>query len=213
MSTNIDDLMQRTRRYWYEDGLSDLALGGYFLALGLFFLGQSLTPPGSPLWLLWGVGGPLLLICGGVLANWLIKQLKTRLTYPRTGYVNYERPAGGLSGAARLLGVMLLAAIVSAGMVVASGRWTSLTLLFGLVGLGAFGWVSYRLGLRRYLILGLWSLLLGLALVPFALSLEQGGALFWIGFGLGMIVSGLITWRRYNRAAPPPQEASDETTA
>ncbi len=199
---DVDSLMKRTLSSWYEDGLADLALGGYFLALGAFVLGQALTPPGSPLWLLWATGTPLVIILGGVATGWVIKRLKSRLTYPRTGYINFERHYSGLSGAERILAVVLLAAVISAGTVVLSGRLANLTLIFGLVLFGAFAYMGQRVGLRRYLAVALWCLVVGLALALLPLTMEQGGAALYGLAGAGLGVSGFVAWRRFDRTAP-----------
>lgn len=97
---------------------------------------------------------------------------------------------------------MLLAALVAAGFVVIGRGWQSFTLLFGIVFGAAFGFIGYRMGLVRYLLLALWSLIVGLALVPLSLTIDQGGALYLTVIGLALILSGCITWRRYNRYAP-----------
>jgi hypothetical protein len=204
---DIDQLMQRTQRYWYEDGISDLAMGGFLLLIGLIFAAESLTPQDSPFWVVWGMGFPVLLIGGGLAAGWAIQRIKSRVTYPRTGFVNYERK--GLPRAAWLVGTMLIAAIVAASVVAVSRNMLSLMILFGIVFLAALGFVSYRVGLWRYLVLGIWSFVLGSTLAAFSLTLEQGSAIFFVGIGLGMVIVGVMTWRRYDRRARMPQEPSD----
>ena len=206
-SNDIDGIMQRTRRYQYEDGISDLIMGGFSLLLGLLFAAESLTPPDSPLWAVWGMGLPMFLIGGGLVAGWMMQRLKSRVTWPRTGFVNYERK--GLPRVIALVGIALAAAVVAAGIVLVSRNMVNLTTLFGIVLLAAFGFVGYRAGLWRYVLLGLWCAILGLTLAAFALTLEQSSAIFYVGAGFGMIVSGAVTWRRYNRSAPMPQETND----
>jgi len=207
---DLDGIMQRTRRYWYEDGISDLVMGGFLLLLGLLFAAESLTPPGSPLWAVWGMGLPMFLIGGALVAGWAMQQLKSRVIYPRTGFVDYERK--GLPRVARLVGIMLIAAIVAATAVAVSRNMLSLMTLFGIAFLAAFGFVSYRVGLWRYLVFGIWCFVLGLTLPAFPLTTEQSSAIFYVGAGLGMIVSGVITWRRYDRSAPMSQETNDGST-
>ncbi len=197
---DLNTLMQRTRRYWYEDGFSDLAMGGYLLALGLFFAAESLTPQGSSLWLLWSMGGPLLLIGGGVIVGRVVQQLKARHTYPRTGYVDYERK--GLSRVAQMVGAMVLAMLVAAGFVVVSRGWQSLTPLFGIVFAAVFAYVGQRMGLTRYFVLAAWGLIVGLGLWALPLTMEQGAGLYFMAFGLVMMLVGGMTWRRYSERAP-----------
>ena len=205
---DVDSLMKRTLSSWYEDGLADLGLGGYFLVLGAVLLCQALTPPGSPLWLLWTTGTPLVLVLGGVAAGWVIKRLKSRLTYPRTGYINFERRQTGLSRGGRIIAVMVLAALISAGTVMLSGRLANLSLIFGLVGFGTFAYLWQRLGMRRYAVMAVWCLIVGVALAPLPLTMEQGGGAFWVLAGLGLGATGFAAWRRFDRTAPRA-EASD----
>lgn len=199
----IKKMMQTTQRYWYEDGISDLGMGAWLLLLGVLFAAESLTPQGSPLWAVWSMGMPMVLVGGGLVAGWAIKRVKSRLTYPRTGFVEYERT--GTARTARLVGIGLVAAAVAAGMVLIYRQFMNLTFFFGIVFLGAFSFVSYRVGVWRYLVLGFWCLVLGLVVSAIPLSLEQSSALFYSGSGIGMIVSGVIAWRHYNRNAPLPQ--------
>ncbi|MCL4487912.1 MAG: hypothetical protein M1132_08855 [Chloroflexi bacterium] len=210
-SRQIDEWMQRTRRYWYLDGISDAAMGLFLLLLGLLFVGESVTPPGSPLWLLWGTAGPLLLVGGAVAVGWLVRVLKERYTYPRAGYVTFEKQ--GSRRVARALAGFLLAAIIGAGIAVATHRLEHISFLYGLVFLGAFGYLSYRLGLRRYLLLAAWSLVLGITPLVFSLSLDQEGALFFIGVGAGMLVLGIVAWYRFDHSAPRQPERDDENRA
>ena len=204
---NIDKLMQRTQQYWYEDGISDLGMGSWMLLLGVLFAAEALTPQSSPLWAVWGMGLPIALVGSGFVVGWAIKCAKARLTYPRTGFVEYERK--GLGRIARLIGLGLVAAAVAAVMVLIYRQLASLSLLFGIVLLGAFGFLGYRIRVWRYVLLGLWCLFLGAAISTLSLSLEPSSALFYCGAGIGMIVSGIIAWRRYNQNAPLPQETDD----
>jgi hypothetical protein len=206
-SSDINRIMRRTQQYWYADGLPDIGMGAWLVVLALFFAAESLTPPGSFLWLIWGVGGPLLLIGGGVVVGGAVKWIKARATFPRTGYVDYERR--GLSQTMRMVAVAFIAAAVAGSMVIVNRYGASLTVLFGLAFMAAFAFVGYRFGLRRYLLLGIGALVLGLAIVPLSLGMEQASAVFFGVFGLAMMALGYLTWRQYDRVAPPSQEASD----
>ncbi len=205
---DVDMVMKKTRGAWYEDGLADLTLGGYAFAVGLMLLGQAFTPEGAALWMLWGVATPLVLLVGGATAGWFLRRLKTRLVYPRAGFVSFEKR--GISGVARMLWTALIAAAVAAASVVLSGKLANLSLIFGL-GLGAaFTYIWQRVGLARYFALALWSLATGAAIVTLPLSMELGGALFWVLAGAGLIVSGILAWRHFDHSISA-LEAADET--
>ncbi len=201
----INNLTQSTQRYWYEDGFPDIGYGAYIAAIGLVFLGQALTPPGSPLWLVWSVAGPLVLIGGGLVVNRVVRTLKERVTWPRTGYVSYER-ARGLSKVFRLLALAVVSAGVSAAIVVVQKNWLNLPAILGLVYAAVFTFLGLRFALKRYVVLALVALSLGLALGTTTMSIEQSGAIYHVAVGTGWILAGWLTWRRYNRVAPAAEQ-------
>lgn len=208
----IDQTMKQTQRYWYEDGFQDMAFGGFVLAIALLFILQALTPLGSPLWLLWGIGVPVVVIGGSFIAGQVIKKLKERVTYPRTGYVTYIKPRGK-SRWSRLALILIISAGVSAVIIFAENHWLNVSVILGLVYMATFSFLAYRFEIARYALLALWCLTLGLALAPLALSLQLSGAIYHIGAGAAMVLAGWLTWRRYDQNAPKPQEAGDDARA
>ncbi len=210
-TNNVDKIMQQTQRYWYEDGFHDLGFGGFILAIGLLFLAQMLTPPGSPLWLVWGLASPLFLVGAALIVGKVVRRLKEQVTWPRTGYVSYRRERGA-SNVLRLLGVIVVSAGVSAAIVVVQKNWLSLTVIFGFVYMATLTYIALRFGLRRYLLLALWCMGLGLALAPWSLTLSQASAIYHIGIGSAWMLAGWLTWRQYDKRAPSAQEVTDERT-
>jgi MFS family permease len=204
---DIDRMMRRTQRYWYEDGINDLGMGSFLFVLGLYFIILVLTPQDSPLWSIWSTSGPFVVIGAGLAAGWMMKQMKARLTWPRTGQVDYERK--GMSQTARMIALCLVAGLVAAVAVLISRNLMNMMTFFGFVFFAVFCFVGYRFMLLRYFLLASWGLALGLALAWLPLSLEQASAVFYSGTGLGMLVSGAITWHRYDATAPRPQEPTD----
>src|SRR6266508_3231018 len=90
METKLSDVEQRVKSYWYTDGIGELAGGGLILLIGLYFAGQEWLPEGSVGRTLLESSLALLLIGGAAVTRWLVNALKARLTYPRTGYVEYQ---------------------------------------------------------------------------------------------------------------------------
>jgi hypothetical protein len=201
ISNQIDQTMKRTEQYWYEDGFQDMAFGGFLLVIALLFAVQALTAPRSPLWLVWGVGGPLVLLSGAIVVGRVVRRLKERVTYPRTGYVAYVKPRGK-SRFFRMAAVFVVAASVSTAFIVVTRNWLSLPVIVGVVYMAAFSFLAYRLSLTRYLLLALVCLAIGVALAPLALSLEVAGAVYHIAAGAACLATGWVTWRRYNHDAP-----------
>jgi hypothetical protein len=92
MTTDIKGLEKRTARYWFEDGLSELGLGGLCAWLALYFLAQSLAPDKSTFKFVVDVGFLPWFLLGGWIMPKIVRSLKQGLTYRRTGFVAYRRP-------------------------------------------------------------------------------------------------------------------------
>lgn len=201
----IEELMQRTRAYWFADGLSEIATGLFFSLLALLFFWEARTPPGSWLWLVFGLGGPLLI--GGIpwATRRLVERVKARYIWPRTGYVSYQyrRPLLGK----KWLFIALIVLVV--GLTVpAVNTWPRLLpLIFALSAAAVFSYLGYYVGLRRFYLLAAWGLLVGAGIVLTSVPRFLGGAIFWLAMGMGCLASGLYALRRYRRSLTGlPQE-------
>ncbi len=229
MVPNIENVIRRTRRYWYEDGIAEVATGLLFLAAGaIFALGANISiEPGSLLaafltlpfiMAVSMIGTAVLLGIGkGIIA------IKNRLTFPRTGYVAYKKPEVKQrpTGTRLLLfvGLMLVAGVLGAVFAAVLARlqlpdWMmkmSMTegifLAGGLIALGA------QLHLVRFHILAALSLLVGAAI---ALGLNEAStepgardsALYFALMGAALVISGGLTlayFLRHNRAPAESQ--------
>lgn len=208
MNTDLKEVEKRVRRYWYTDGIAELAGGGMLLIIGLYFAGQEWLPEGSALRGMLQASLVILLIGGAFATRWLVNAMKVRLTYPRTGYVEY--PAGAKNTTPRRFLTGGIAAIVAALLVVA-GRWVGsfdwMTAFTGLV----FGLVFILLrarasGLNRFYVLGVFCLVLGLGLSFSGLQLGYSLGLLYGLSGLAAMLSGAIVLRRYLNENPMPAE-------
>lgn len=106
---DLKEIERRPKQYWNADGLPDLLFGFVWILWGIGFLLPELLPAGK--WRsYYGWVSLAFLVVSGYVANWAIKKLKQRLTFPRTGYVEWRKPGIGARVA-----VMILAAAVAAG--------------------------------------------------------------------------------------------------
>ena len=208
MNADLSNVEKRLKRYWYTDGIGELAGGGMLLLLGLYFAGQEWLPEGSALRGILQASLALLLVGGAFATRWIVNAMKLRLTYPRTGYVEY--PAGAKNTAPRRLLTGGIAALVAALLVVA-GRWAGsfdwMTAFTGLV----FGLVFILLrarasGLNRFYILGIFCLVLGLGLSFSGVRLGFSLGLLYSLTGLATMISGAIVLRNYLHENPIPAE-------
>lgn len=91
---DLREIERRAQRYWNVDGLPELMMGLLWILWGGSWLfGQSL--PRGAAWKVYWMLTPALLALSGVATVWATKKLKTRITFPRTGYVEWKGPTRG----------------------------------------------------------------------------------------------------------------------
>lgn len=212
MQNNLIDVEQRVKRYWFKDGLGELVGGGMILLIGLYFAGQEWLPEGSLGRTLLQSSLVLLVIGGALAARWLVNTLKTRLTYPRTGYVEYE--PGPKNTPSRRVFTAGIAISVSALLVIFGRSFGSFNWLPGFTGL-LFGVVFILLrarsnGVGRFYVLGTFCVILGMALSFSGLSMGYSLGLFYGLTGIVSMVSGGVTLLRYLRENPLPEGTEHE---
>ena len=206
MSDSYKEIEQKTRRYWYVDGLVEIFIGLLLVVVGLLVLTPEQFPGGSWLRLI-AVAGLLVIIVGGAwLGGRMVRAVKTRLTYPRTGYVSYRKPSR--QRRLRNFLIMILIAVLWTIVVLILGNaliaWVPL--IDGLV-LGAILWVAGMGLLRFYLLAGL-SLIVGSTLAYLQIGGNAGQFMFDSIMGLSLAVSGTITLIHYLRQTPAPEDGA-----
>ena len=212
MQTNLSDVEQRVRRYWYTDGIGELIGGGMFILLGIYCVLQEFVGQNSLLGGILQVSLILLMIGGTLVSRKLVNALKTRLTYPRTGYVEYRVNENNARG--RRIWVAGLAFVIS-GLTMAFVRlfqfFDAIVAVTGVaVGLILMIMRAKSSGLTRFYILGAASLVLGLALSVSALPNGYSLGSFYGLMGLCFIISGGWTLRRYLAENPLPADAEQQ---
>lgn len=222
---------QRAFRSWFADGLSTLVAGVGCLVVA-FFLLYDHDRPVTPLSI--AITFLVFFLYGAVLLRQrqIVEWLKSRITYPRTGYALppslAEDPAAatGLTvlslqatgrkrspeaekvDADRRRHVMIMAVAVTvaiSGMMLVQNRWSCAVA-------GALITVSLWYGARKEQWLS-WVTLGGLPLVGFAMSIfyadhvegPQRPAYFLVGTGVVFVLDGGLTLLRYLWQNPRPK--------
>ncbi len=204
MTDPIQSNLNRPQRYWYVDGLAEITGGSIILLIGLSYALGGLLPVGLPRAILIGPGQMIVILTAVWLSRRVLRSWKERLTYPRTGYVEYRQPSGSKNWS-RFLLVGLLAMAVSIvvtllGQGLPEQVWPAFTgLMLGL----AIAYLGARIGLRRFYIVAIFSMLLGVMICwlnppyPWAYSMLFGLE------GLAWIVCGAFVLRHYLRTTRP----------
>jgi len=205
MNEDIDQVVQRTRQYWFSDGIVELSVGSLFLFLGIYFYLQSILSPGSLLLISLQIGFAFLLIGAIYISRYLINKFKSRLTTPRTGYVSYKR-ASKNQRIASIVIVGLIAVINAALFLTTPLSMNWVPAITGLI-VGSLWLISaLRVGLFRFYLQSILAYLLGAILSLTNLEIYQSLALFYGILGSVLILSGGLTLVVYLRKNPPMQE-------
>jgi len=208
---DMKQVEQRVRRYWYTDGIAELVSGGMFLLLGLYFGILGYFEEGSFVSVILQVSMVLVFIGGAFGVRWLVTNLKSRLTYPRTGYVEY-RVKDNNTRKRRLL-IVISAIVISAGTMVLVkyvGELQSMVLFTGLL-VGAI-FIALRgrsSGLKRFYVLGGLAIFLGVILAWSGLTEIYTLSLFYGLLGIAIMLSGGLVLRRYLAENPSRLENSN----
>ena len=96
MTTPLDlkSIERRPQKYWSADGLPELMMGLTWMVWGgAMAFGQTLSRGAG--WKVYWTFMPAVLALSGFAANWITRELKKRITFPRAGYVEWKEPTRG----------------------------------------------------------------------------------------------------------------------
>ena len=214
MDKQIDQAIRRTRTYKYIDGTYELQLGLTLLLIGAYGL-VPLMPQKS------GLGGLIVFILGLILIGlgpWLIdrivRMIKERYTYRRSGYASVRKRKEPLFPPDTmvlfaLLGFLAWVVLFSFVEEILTSRW--LPLLPAVILMIIVGLAGIRSGLKRLLVLAFVGLLVGFILAWADVgSLGASGNIYLALMGVFFLAAGIYTLRNYLKNNPPPVEAADE---
>jgi hypothetical protein len=207
MTDELKKPQLRAIQYFYVDGSFEFGFGLLCLILGVFFYVETNVQG----WLSAVVDSSLVLVMigGGWLINRLIKQLKERLTWPRTGYLTYNRQSGSKRGWRLALGMVsggLIAAIATVLITVPNAHVATMPVLSGfLLGI-VMVVIGWRTRLMRFHLLAGLSTAAGIALGFSRMENSAALAAYYLVFGLMLFASGAWVLRSYLRQNPAQKE-------
>lgn len=200
MSEDIEQIQKQTFRYYYEDGLAELAVGILFLVIGLNLWLVSAAPQGTPLALAAWIALPILTIGGIFWVQRFVRKLKESQVYPRTGYIAYDTQPNPYRWL--IIGIPLLVVVLA---IIYNDSWLNRESVMGgillcliLVSIGV------RVNLWRLIGIGFFALILGVTLAYLQISEHIGLAITYAIAGLVLLLSGGAAWRSYLSQNPVP---------
>ncbi|MFN8399089.1 MAG: hypothetical protein U0X74_03670 [Anaerolineales bacterium] len=216
MNQDFNEIQQRVRHYWFKDGVGEIAVGGLFLMLSLYFAGHYFAGTrflpsvwNAPLYI--DLGLAFLLLIGIVLTRKIIAVVKMHITYPRTGYVEYyiESKSSLLVRIAIFVaGTLFVLLLIAIGRWVGSFKWIPafLGVFFG----GVLIFLRTRtFGLKRFNYHASLSILLGLGLTFSSMPIP-GLSVYYAVFGIWLLSWGVWVLAKYLRENPLPERDNDE---
>jgi hypothetical protein len=200
---------RRIIQYFYVDGSFEFGFGLLCLLLAGYFYIETHVQG----WLsaIIDVSLVLVMIGGGVLINLLVRKLKERVTYPRTGYISYRRERKPKQVRRAMISIVtggLIAALAT--VLVAAPHRPNIAVmpifsgvLFGLV-LAIIGW---RTAIPRFYLLAVLSAAVGIALSFSGLGDYPGLVAYYAATAVILLFTGACVLRSYLRKNPiPPRE-------
>jgi hypothetical protein len=200
---DLEQIERNVFRDYFQDGLAEMVFGAYFLFIGLGLAG----------------GTSLFIVFPIVFFAPLLRGLKKRFTYPRTGYVELRQgdpqPLLRFVLGSLVLGlVALVAVLIATGVIAQPGQWYRwMPIFFGIWLAGIFLGLALRVGLVRYYVVAGVALAGGptLALLPLPGKLENLG-LFFVAWGAVSLAWGIFAFARFLREYPVPIEGVADVT-
>mgnify|MGYP001159107242 CR=1 FL=1 len=205
----IRQIIRKTQREWYADGIWEMGFGGAILLIALFYWVSEWLNLAQRL----GMGLPVVQLFFFVAAflgtRWFIAALKERVAFPRTGYVVFRRPQPRLWWRRIALGFGVGMA-VGGLQVIFAGEGSKSVAWVGLVFALVMVFLSLRFGVGRFFLVGLATFGLGMGAAVFIHGEWAGMAAFFTAFGAINLVSGLVTMFRFIRRYPVVPEGQEE---
>lgn len=210
MSNNLTDVEQHIRRYWYADGFGELVGGGGMcLILALYFAAQEYLGDDTLIGGLLQASLALVLLGGFYLVRRLINAAKLKVTYPRTGYVEYQT-GGGNRWVAGILSAVVAMALAATFVFIVRRINTidAMTAISGAaVGIILFVKQVWSAKVKRFYILSLAALIFGAMLSVSGIPRGYNLGLFYGLMSLSFAISGGLTLKKYLSENPLPTEA------
>ena len=201
--TDYDEIQRverRTRRYWFEDGITEIGMGIVFILLALYFLAWNYLEAAGAAAPLAAVLLPVLIVVLIIGVNRGIRTAKDRYVHPRTGYLSFPKPSN-----TRRVASGVIAAFTSFALTLVLARLPEgapwLPAAQGILFAVAFWYIGSRADLLRLPLQGVAVAVLGVALSWWRVPDAWASAILFGGAGISVTAFGAFAFARYLRAS------------
>jgi hypothetical protein len=200
---DIEKIEKRAVQSFYDDGLGEIALGPILLLLGGVFIAQTIVREKSAVYQALGILSMIVVLAAGLLTGRIVRFLKRRITYLRTGYVAFKKKE---KSPKRRAVAGIVAAIIGASAAALFQLSPSVNTLFpavnGLLFAVAVFFFAHKVGLTRFYVLAAAAAVIGIVIAAAGIGEIRGIGLFYILYGAAITMSGVATLIAYLRRYP-----------
>ena len=200
-NVQLDKLTKRPIQYWFEDGIGELVTGGLFFLIGINFCIQAaITSP--QIKAIISLTSVIIIGGGVILARKLISRIKEQIIYPRTGYVSYpKRPSKGKVAITIGSTVTVAIFVIFLGSTTSTFDWTPIV-ISAICG-GLMFYQAVQTGVYRLYIESALAVLIGIIIAFLEIGDMFSSGIFFIIFGLVLMIGGGCALHSYFKKAPP----------
>ncbi|NMB53432.1 MAG: hypothetical protein GYA15_01920 [Leptolinea sp.] len=198
MNKTIENTVQRTRQYWYIDGFTEILTGVVFLLLGGINCISLFYAPSVGSAVLVGVGYPLVILGGMFGGRVWVRSMKEKITFPRTGLVEYIKPERGPRVKRAVTAMFVAFAVSILTMIISRGLepfW--IVLGTGLLIAIFTAYLAFQIPLNRFYFLAGWVVAVSYVSARLSISEDMQMAVLLAGTGFGFLAGGIWALAHY----------------
>ncbi len=207
---DTENTLNRAYAHWLKDGLFEIGLGILFAGVGTFRASIHFVGEKSATYY-WLTAGLFLFMLGYAWGfSRIVKYIKTRITYPRTGYMSFKPYTYNYKS---IIALLIFAGVLSFSLGGAVGALATqlvqqevggiVPIAMGIVGAIVFTYATKRVEVKRFYYLAAFSVGSGLVIGKLGVGVVLGLSFFYLSIGLAMVVSGSVALVQFLRSHEP----------
>ncbi len=203
---NTEKMLNHAYAHELEDGLAELWLGVLLMGVGTLRALIHFTDANSAKYYWIAAGLFLFMFACSWAGTRVVRRLKERIAYPRTGYTAFKPRSYSIK---KIVSLLFIAGIIGGAAGIASSQpnehWAGwlVPLGQGAVVAAAFAYVGHRVEIRRYYYLAFFSLAIGALLGALSIGIVLCVSFFYLTVGVALFASGGLAMVQFLRNHKP----------
>ena len=206
---NTENTLNRAYAHWISDGLLEIMFGVLLVGVGTLRAIIHFAEDKSPTYF-WLAAGLLVFMIGSAWGGtYVIKLLKARLIYPRTGYIAFKPRTYNYKNVLAMVAVLIFGGILGGIFGILSTQPNEKEIgVFVPIGQGIVAamlltYVAQRTEVKRFYYQAALFIAIGLAIGALGVGVVLGVSYFYLSIGLALVVAGSVALRQYLHSHEP----------